>query len=361
MRAIILASILAMGVALPATAHSAPGRVEVLVLERRVRDAVVVEGGLRSPVTQGPDQVRALGDSLSVNGRPWPQRTLVLGDDPAGTVALRAGDAHRRYPGRVRVRAEAGRLQLVNDAPIERYVAGVVGAEMPSGWPLSAKMAQAVLARTLAHRGGAHPGGRLCDLTHCQAYAGLATGEAMRAAEATQGRILTEGGAPIQALYHSTCGGLGADSRAVFGGPLVPYLLGRRDAFCSASPHSAPWRVRLPARRLAEALGLTAVERVELRDRAPGGWVASLAVDGRPMSGYRFWQALGRHLGWGMLKSLNFDVARDGGDFVFTGKGLGHGVGLCQWGARGRALAGWDWQRILADFYPGARVARTAS
>ncbi|MNY18352.1 Amidase enhancer precursor [compost metagenome] len=93
-----------------------------------------------------------------------------------------------------------------------------------------------------------------------------------------------------------------------------------------------------------------------LRDRSPGGWVAGVEVDGTPLSGYRFWQAIGRHLGWGLLKSLNFEVRREGTAFAFVGKGLGHGVGLCQWGARGRALAGWDWRRILMAYYPGTRV-----
>ncbi|MNT63636.1 Amidase enhancer precursor [compost metagenome] len=89
-----------------------------------------------------------------------------------------------------------------------------------------------------------------------------------------------------------------------------------------------------------------------------GGWVAQVAADGRKMTGYRLWQALGRELGWGLLKSMRFTVRRDGNAFVFEGHGLGHGVGLCQWGAKGQAEKGISYARILASYYPGTAIAR---
>ncbi|HEY9900533.1 MAG TPA: SpoIID/LytB domain-containing protein [Pantanalinema sp.] len=360
MRRLALACLLLAGLAQPALAQPAPGWVEVRVLERRLRDTLELAGTPPGVAPHGPCVVEAKGASLRLDGRPSPERVLLIGDRPDGVVELRVGSERRRYPGRVRLFAEAGRLVVVNEVPIERYVAGVVSAEMPADWPLQAKMAQAVLARTLAVRGGAHPGHALCDLTHCQAYAGLATGEAVRAAEATRGRILSDRGAPIRVLYHSTCAGQGADSRAVFGGPPVSYLLAQPDPYCAASPFAAPWRVRIAASRVAAALGRDEIDAVSVRDRAPGGWVGGVEVDGTAMTGYRFWQALGRHLGWGLVKSLNFDVRREGASFVFVGKGLGHGVGLCQWGARARARAGWDWRRILSAYYPGTRVVGVA-
>ncbi|MFP5504369.1 MAG: sporulation protein, partial [Candidatus Sericytochromatia bacterium] len=74
------------------------------------------------------------------------------------------------------------------------------------------------------------------------------------------------------------------------------------------------------------------------------------------LSGYAFWMSLGPGLGWGAIKSPAFTVARQGDGFTLTGTGLGHRVGMCQWGARGRALAGHSAGRILAAYYRGATI-----
>jgi len=216
--------------------------------------------------------------------------------------------------------------------------------------------AQAVLARTLAVKGGDHPDGSLCDLTHCQVFSGDRSAQGRQVALATRGLILTYGGLPVTGLYHSTCAGARASNQAIFGGRAVSYLQGGPDPFCQASPHARPWRAIVSRAELAAALGVPSVEAIVLLDRTPGGWVTRLSVDGQRMTGYRFWQAIGRHLGWGELKSLRFMVRREGDRFVFTGIGLGHGVGLCQWGARGRAIAGRDYRRVLAAYFPGTQL-----
>lgn len=345
MRGLLLFLIVLLGVSLPALAQ-APERVEVRILERR---------GLRDLWVLAPRalHLKAVQNQLWVDGKPT--QRLSLAQDG---FAVRLDGAVRRYPGRLRARAEGGKLVLVNDVPLEAYVAGVVAAELPKGWPAEALKAQAVLARTFALRGGDHPGKTLCDLTHCQAYAGLPEAAASRAGRETRGLVLTYRGAVCRPLYHSTCGGALASNQVVFGGSPVAYLQEGQDTFCAASPHAAPWSVRVRPDEAARALGRPRVETLEVSDRSAGGWVGTVLVDGERMSGYRLWQALGKEMGWGALKSLNFQVRRDGEAFVFSGRGLGHGVGLCQWGARGRAEAGWDFRRVLLAYYPGAVVRK---
>lgn len=323
-----------------------PERVAVRILERRELSEVVV-------LAPQPVRLQARGRRLLVEGRSKPD--VSLGGEGFG---LRLDGAVRRYPGRLVARAEGSRLVLVNDVPLEAYVAGVVGAELAGDWPVEALKAQAVLARTLAVRGGDHPGRGLCDLTHCQAYAGLASSACSGAAAATRGQILMAGGVPAQPLYHSTCGGTRASNQVAFGGLAVSYLQEGPDPYCAASPHAATWSVRVQAREVARALSRERVTAIEVSDRSPGGWVGAVTVDGERMSGYRFWQALGRGIGWAALKSLNFGVRQAGEVFVFTGHGLGHGVGLCQWGAKGRAERHWDFRRILGAYYPGAVVRK---
>lgn len=327
----------------PALARE-PGRVEVRLLERRGLHELLV----LAPVAM---HLKAVGNSLLLDGRR--SAPVRLGQDG---FAVRLKEGARRYPGRLMVRAHEGVLELVDDAPLEAYVAGVVAAELPRGWPMAAQEAQAVLARTLALRGGDHVGDRLCDLTHCQAFAGIAEGEASRATAATRGLVLTFNGSLAQPLYHSTCGGTLASNQVVFGGGAVEYLQEARDAFCAASPHAAAWSVRVRPDEVARALGRSRVGVLAVTDRSAGGWVRAVHVDGVRTSGYRLWQALGREIGWGAVKSVNFTVRREPGAFVFTGRGLGHGVGLCQWGAKGRAEAGWDFRRILGAYFPGTLV-----
>lgn len=345
MRILFVLLLVLGGLAWPARA-STPERVQVRLLERRGLHAIHV-------LASQPVRLEAVRHQLRVDGRPV--QHAEFGSEGFG---LRLEGGVRRYKGRLLARAEAGRLVLVNEVPLEEYVAGVVGAELAGHWPAEALKAQAVLARTLAFRGGAHPGGTLCDLTHCQAYQGIPSAPATRASAATRGLVLTYHGAVIRPLYHSTCGGTLASNQVVFGGSAVAYLQAGPDPFCAASPHAATWSLRVRPDEVARALSRPRVERLEVPDRSTGGWVRTVRVDGEPMSGYRFWQALGREIGWGALKSLNFDARREGPAFVFTGRGLGHGVGMCQWGARGRADAGWDFRRILLAYYPAAGMRR---
>lgn len=354
-----VAPLLACFVAKPALAN---GRsVEVRILERRVERTLEIQvprGTSIQPAfaTSGRLRLEAQDNRLLLNGRPIRDELRIGRPEAYSGFGLRIQGQIRQYPGMLRARAEGDRLILVNVLPLEAYVAGVVSAEMPDGWPPSALEAQAVLARTLALNGGNHPRSGLCDLTHCQVYAGQRKPAAQQAAQNTAGQVLTYRGGLIQPLYHSTCGGERASNAVIFGGTALPYLQEGADPHCAVSPHAATWHVRVLPAELARALGLPRVERVEVRARSLGGWVAEIEQDGRRMSGYRFWQAVGSELGWGVLKSMRFTVRREGDAFVFEGKGLGHGVGLCQWGARGQAARGVPYRQILASYYPGTAL-----
>ncbi len=100
------------------------------------------------------------------------------------------------------------------------------------------------------------------------------------------------------------------------------------------------------------------VRGIAVKARTSSGRARTLLLDtssgARPLPAVELRQLLG----YGKLRSLLFDVASDGDAAVFRGRGSGHGVGLCQWGARGRALRGESWREILAHYYPGAELRR---
>lgn len=267
----------------------------------------------------------------------------ILGQDlreevelPSGsTVELVPGDV-RRYQGTLAVerRGEGTVAHVTLDRGA--YLGGVVVSEIGEGAPDAALAAQAVVSRSLLAHGDRHPGDpwTLCDLTHCQSFRGVTDdGAARRAVDDTRGQVLTDGQVPVEAPFHSTCGGRTLSSARVWG-TVVPHLAGVSDlrpdgsAFCDGSPHG-PWTA--------------AVMGVDLPD-----------PDEEPD---RFRLAVGRRHGWSVVKSNDFvaTLLRWKGRTVWwvEGAGLGHGVGLCQQGAIGRARAGQGLSQILEAYFPG--------
>nr|MDQ6926983.1 SpoIID/LytB domain-containing protein [Candidatus Eremiobacteraeota bacterium] len=166
------------------------------------------------------------------------------------------------------------------------------------------------------------------------------------------------------------CGGHTA-AVAEIGGQPVDYLGGIPDvdargaAYCSGSPYFH-WRNSLPASALARALDVRAgdIADVSVSQRWPDGRVKTLALarkDGSQtvVNGRTFHSRALATLGYKVIPSTLFDVSRAGDDFVISGHGVGHGVGMCQWGARGRAEAGMNAAQILAAYFPGTAL-RTA-
>jgi stage II sporulation protein D len=296
---------------------------------------------------------------------------------PARDGALRVGgrDA-RRYRGALRllVRGPNRLLAAVNEVDLEHYLASVVGSEMADGWPPEALKAQAVAARTYAlHqiRAGAAraaQGFDLYDDDRSQVYNGLRNEapETVLAARETRGEACYFGGRIFKAFYQNTCGGRTEPARIVFAEQSIPPLEGRVCAWCAASPHYR-WRVEVSklelAAKLFDSKKFGPVPAVRVLERTPGGLVLKIGVIsplGRrneiAMSGREFRSKVDPK----RFKSLAFDAADAGDRFVFTGRGWGHLVGLCQEGARGYAAGdpGADYRTILEYYYPGAAVDR---
>ena len=281
----------------------------------------------------------------------------------------------------------AGRI--VNDVAMEEYVAGV--AEMPSRWPLEALKAQAVAARTYAWwsaEHAAHDAADICATTACQVYAGagVVADDGDRWAEAvaaTRGEVLvTDDGDPALARYFSTSGGRTYDNQEVFPatGPR-PYLVGIDDPYDEVSPYHR-WQVRFTREEFDEVLGagerlaavspVTDVRRVGAVDDhhativVTGGDGVEVEVTALELRDFvsrvapaRFGERFPSRRSDGLrrlpttLPSTRYAVEVTGDEVVFDGQGWGHGVGMGQYGARGRALEGHDHTEILAAYYRG--------
>ena len=292
----------------------------------------------------------------------------------------------RRYHGAIELLADG---QVVNDVDVERYVAGV--AEMPSRWPMAALEAQAVAARTYAWwsaESASHRGYDLCDTTACQVYRGaevvLDGGERWAAAvAATAGQVLVDDdGAPVLARYFSTSGGRTYANEEVFPSTGArDHLVAIDDPYDEVSPYHR-WEVRFNraefdeilarGERLAAAVPVAEVERtgavddvdarfvvrgedgtevevgaVELRD-----FLSRVAVSRFP-DRFPTRRADGLRPLPSTVPSSRFTAEVTDGEVVLSGRGWGHGVGMGQYGARGRAAAGHAAEEILAAYYGG--------
>ncbi|MDX1510677.1 MAG: SpoIID/LytB domain-containing protein [Nitriliruptorales bacterium] len=303
---------------------------------------------------------------------------------------LELGDG-RRLTGAVEMRlSSAGDLVVVNDVDIEAYVEGI--AEMPASWPMEALKAQAVAARTYAWFQAtreAFDGYDICDTTACQVFRGREIVETpdigrrwAQAVAETAGQVLLHENEPILARYFSTSGGHTFNNEDVFPtSGAHPYLVGVPDPDDAISPLHT-WRVRftreqfntIAARgaRLSTVVPVASIERVPQPDPTPdrilvtgenGDVVDITAGELRSflnVAAPRAYPALypgPRNNGIARLPSTvpsgRYEIVVDEANITLEGSGWGHGVGLGQWGARGKAERGLDHQQILAAYYNG--------
>ncbi len=271
----------------------------------------------------------------------------------------------RPYRGVVEIAPQpGGRLRVLNELPLEAYVAGTLLGEVHESWGEAVLEAQAVAIRTYALHRRAQAGAQGWDVeadTRGQVYLGLA-GEseaAWRAVRATRGMVLAWNGELILAAFHATAGGRTASAAEVWGRPL-PYLESVAVEGEEVSPDTY-WRARVSSDELAAAaaaLGADVgrLERIEIAGRTPSGRCASLRLHGSAGSAEVTAADLRRALGERRLRSTLFELRPAPDGVVFVGSGRGHGVGMSQWGARAMAERGAGYRAILGRFYPGARL-----
>jgi stage II sporulation protein D len=269
----------------------------------------------------------------------------------------------REYGGAIDLVRNGDGVAVVNEVPLEEYVAGVVRAEAGERWPQEALRAQAVAVRTYAahHRilNAGKPYHLVASTAHQQFAGRVPPGSPIWAAVTeTAGQILLWEGEPFPAFYHTDSGGFTEDPRTVFAARNMPALRPVRCAFSAGSPHYY-WTLDLKLADLAESLrrqdlAVGAVTGIEVTERALSLRATWVMVHGTRGTVRLRGNDFRRVVGYDTLKSTLFAVAVHGDSAQFAGRGYGHGVGLCQWGAKAMAEAGYSARQILEFYYPGA-------
>ena len=334
---------------------------------RRLRAAPA--GGAAVPPRDGPFVARPSDERslLTVAGRPYRGEVVITGTDSG--------------------------LVIANHLPVETYLRGVVPLEIGDRalGEEAAVAAQAVAARSYTYArlialgpSPARPWDLLSSVSD-QVYGGADAEKPIAdlAVGMTRNLVLRYAGRIVNAVYHSTCGGSTAEAPELWQTRGEPYLQRVSDRvpgtdrfYCDLSPRFA-WTRTLDAPTLASGLeaylrsyssvagAIGTVRTVEVRSRTPSGRVDTLAIvtdRGRHTLRANSLRYVLRQPGGEILNStyvtLEPTIGADGRlvRLTMTGNGYGHGVGMCQWGAIGRARAGQDFRMILQTYYPGTTV-----
>lgn len=233
-----------------------------------------------------------------------------------------------------------GQIDVIGVVPMDEYVLSVLAHEMPLGWPMETLKAQAVAIRSyteaiLAERKNKsfHLESTVMDQVYKkigQNQNGALLEKARQAVEATHGVFLiNKKNRVLKAFYHSDCGGKTVSASSVWSREVDNDAGVAVDAGCPTNP-MARWNYRVSKEKFVNLVKnfLGDIRSNEFRQL----------------------------LGFMNLRSTNFEMRDQGEEVEFSGKGFGHGVGMCQWGSRALGLKAYSYQRILKHYYPLASI-----
>lgn len=281
---------------------------------------------------------------------------------PDGKSVLKINN--QAYPGSLCLMRAGKQLAVINEVNLETYLTRVVGAEMPPAWLDAALKAQAVAARTYALYSYVKRKGKAWHLrstTDDQVYVGGGVQHAAwrkrieRMVRATKGETLLHKGGLFPSFFHSTCGGYTESPGNAIGKEGYEFLEGVPCPYCKDSKHTV-WTFRIRPDALAAKLKAAGYEvgapitHMEVHVTGPpaGRILRATWPNGSmdiPMVAFR------RVVGRLEVRSGRFTCSLRNGVFIFSGRGLGHGAGMCQYGARTMAKEGSTYRYILKYYY----------
>jgi len=307
-------------------------------------------------------KVRVSGDGMRIGSETFAADQVKIIPQREATIFVNG----RRFRGEVRlIKNDKARFTVVNDIELEDYIKGVLYHEVSHRWSMETFKVQAVATRTYALYRMQQNKTLDYDLTddiYSQVYGGR-NSERYRtslAVNKTKGLILTFAGKILPAYFHATCGGTTEDVRELWKEDLPP-LKGVGCAFCKNSPHYR-WKKNFRLQDIQDKLNshgyaLRMIKDISVSERNDSGRIRTLKIttrDGQEVSisGKDF----RNYVGPNFLKSNHYEVVMKGYYMDLIGRGWGHGVGMCQWGANAMTKLHYQYDEILKYYYPGVEI-----
>ncbi|MBI5629411.1 MAG: SpoIID/LytB domain-containing protein [Elusimicrobia bacterium] len=359
-----------------ASSQAAPRLIQIRVMQKSAEAVVKCAGEISARDSSGQRHIFAAGEEVVLTpasegikaGSLYMRAEVRISPRDSSQLLLLGG---KSYPGSLIFRRNPdASLTVIDELGIEEYLLGVLPHEMDADWPLEALKAQAVVARTFAYTqlGRFRKSGfDLTSDTRSQVFGGL--GEASPvvrlAVRQTKAEVLGYKGRILPAFYHACCGGHTANAGAVWGqnGDVAPPLRGVKDRYCVVSP-LARWKAFFSYDDIVAALqrnhlfsGVLRRFEIARRDMISGHVRSFLVKIGRDEMSVKA-DDLRQGLGASEFRSARVSRIRKVEDGIeFIGSGSGHGVGLCQWGAKIQAEKGRSYEQILQFYFPSSVLA----
>jgi len=311
-------------------------------------------------------EIRRTGKGIFINEKPYFRESVRIVTDHE---TIRVNGQELR--GAVELfRNPKGTLLVVNDLKLEEYLKGVVPNEMPAEWPIEALKAQAIASRSYVLHMRALKIGQPYYMEPTvldQVYKGKEseTPKTTKARKETEGVVMTYDDKIAQTLFHSTAGGRTESFVDVFYKD-KPYLTSIICPYDKESPYSS-WQKSVPISLIQKRLNrggykVGKIIQFAIRFTSATGRVKLLFIEHKlknkiysiRISGQDF----RRVMGFGYIKSTRFRISLHGNKILFRGHGFGHGIGMCQFGAKGMADQGKTFREILKFYYPKVNVVK---
>ena len=302
----------------------------------------------------GSETYQFVGDSLPITGESlFVEKVFV---PPA--ITLTAQKINQRNS-----------VDVIAILPLESYLEGVVAEEIPKSWPHEAQKAQAIAARTFTinklkerHKSSFDVEATVMDqVFKYRKYESLSSSQ--KAVRETRGEYVANSLGIIEPIfYHASCGGATDGADKVFSQPVSKAARSNtvKDS-CSLNTKTT-WQAEISKSELKRAAGISTwaeILEIKAEQLSLGGRTVKLAFNTTEGKQIISGERLRSLIGYSRIKSTKFSIYREGDNFVFSGKGLGHGVGLCQWGARDLALKGKSAREILSFYFPYLEVQKS--
>ena len=259
-----------------------------------------------------------------------------------------------------------GDLYAINILPLEAYLAGIINSEISSRWPIESIKAQAVVSRTYAFRKKIKNRFRPYDLNSTvldQVYKGISNIDkvSIDAVKRTYGEVITYNHRLIEAFFFAHSAGKTEDG-SYFTGANVPYLRPVNDSkYVKGRPRSN-WTYKVKLKYFMNKLKSRnwikgELQKIKITKRSKSNRILRMSLISKKtvnISG----ENLRQLLGYNKLFSTNFKIIVKGKYLIIKGKGSGHGVGMCQWGAYGMAKAGKGYKEIIHKYFTDVKIIK---
>jgi len=278
------------------------------------------------------------------------------------------------YPGEIEVFSKNGKtVSLLNILDVETYLYGVLPYEIAPSWTEEMLKVQAIIARTYTiinlnrHK---DEGFDLCSTVHCQVYKGINENMELRikkAVDSTKGFVVVDekNGDLVITYYHAACGGATENVSEIWPEVKdVKTLSGVKCDFCKNSPYYE-WNYPFDIEKFVIKLKVNGynigdkIKNILVLSKTNHGRTKNLQIVGNKNTVEISGETLRKILGYNNLKSTKiYKIEVKDNKIYFYGKGWGHGVGLCQWGANELTKQDKSFREVIEYYYPKAKIKK---